>query len=93
MLNNLLISNILLNNEKTTSIAKNHLLKDLCVPTGYFVNNINHKSIPILYNNIDHYIDDNSIDICFKLIKVNNNNSNTKKNKIKKNNKTKKKKN
>ena len=93
MLNNLLLSNILLNNEKTTSIAKNHLLKDLSVPTGYFVNNINHKSIPILYNNIDDYIDDNSIDICFKLIKVNINNSHTKKNKIRKNNKTKKKKN
>ena len=92
-MNSCILNEILSNTEKFSPIAKNHLLKDLKIPAGYFVNNVKPKPIPILYNNCSDCIDDNCIDMCLKLVEVHEHSYKTKNNKPKKIKKTRKKKN
>ena len=92
-MNSCILNEILLDTERFSPIAKNHLLKDLIIPAGYFVNNVKPKPIPIIYNCYTECIDDKCMDTCLKLIEVHEHSSKTKNNKPKKRRKTRKKKN
>ena len=87
-MNSSILNDILLKTDKFVPIAKNNLLKDLTLPIGYFVNNIQSKPTPIIYRTCSDCIDDKCIDMCLKLAEMHDKLSTTKNNKTK-NNKTK----
>ena len=89
-MNSCTLNNILFNSEKHAHVANNKLLKDLTIPTGYFVNNVPTLSVPIIYEHCLDCIDEKCIDNCLKLVDFNKHNqSNQKiKNKKTKNKKT-----
>ena len=90
-MNSCILNDILLDSKQFSRISKNHLLKDLTIPAGYFVNNIKSKKTPILYNNCSDCIDDKCIEMCLKLANISESLPKTKKNKPKKIKKTRKK--
>jgi hypothetical protein len=66
--------NDILNSNKYAHIANNPLLKDLTIPTGYFVNDIPTLSVPIIYEHCLECIDNKDekcIDKCLNLVGFN----------------------
>ena len=80
------LNNILFNSEKHAHVANNKLLKDLTIPTGYFVNNVPTLSVPIIYEHCLDCIDEKCIDNCLKLVDFNKHNQSNQKIKNKKTN-------
>lgn len=92
-MNRYILNQISLDSGNFQQFSKNHLLKDLRIPVGYFVNNIPPKRIPIIYNHYSDHIDnkdDKCIDKCLKLVEAHKYSPKTKNNKPKKRRKTRK---
>ena len=93
-MNNHLITDIIKNNDTFNKLCEHKLIKNLCIPSCYYINN-NNKNHFFKYKNNPNFITDNIIDKSIDLVNLNKVNKKLSK-KLKKlkiiNNKSKKKK-